>query len=86
MTLMRNLRELSLSPTGASPILGRRRRGSRTCAAPANRRSDRPPEEIIARLKHLQAGGVAYVMDLDVGGSLAALRIFAREIMPEFAD
>ena len=44
------------------------------------------PEEIIGRLKRLQAGGVEYVLLIDVGGSLAALRTFAREIMPEFAD
>lgn len=42
------------------------------------------PEEIVGRLKRLQAGGVEYVMVIDVGGSRAALRTFAREIMPEF--
>ena len=41
-----------------------------------------PPEEIVGRLKRLQAGGVEYVMVIDVGGSLSALRTFAREIMP----
>lgn len=45
-----------------------------------------PPEEIIARLKALQAAGVEKVLMLDVGGSREALRIFAREVMPEFAD
>ena len=44
-----------------------------------------PPEEIIARLKRLQAGGVEYVLVIDVGGAPAALRTFAREVMPEFA-
>jgi alkanesulfonate monooxygenase SsuD/methylene tetrahydromethanopterin reductase-like flavin-dependent oxidoreductase (luciferase family) len=44
------------------------------------------PEEMIARLKRLEAGGVRYVMVIDVGGSLAHLRTFAREVMPEFAD
>ena len=44
------------------------------------------PEEIVGRLKKLQAGGVEYVLLIDVGGSLAALRTFAREVMPEFAD
>ncbi len=29
-----------------------------------------PPEEIVGRLKQLQAGGVEYVMVIDVGGSL----------------
>jgi len=45
-----------------------------------------PPEEIISRLKRLEAGGVRYVMVIDVGGSLAHLRTFAREVMPEFAE
>ena len=45
-----------------------------------------PPEEIVARLKRLQAVGVEKVLMLDVGGSIEALRIFAREVMPEFAD
>ena len=44
------------------------------------------PEEVIGRLKRLKAGGVEYVMIIDVGGSLSALRTFAREIMPEFAN
>ena len=45
-----------------------------------------PPEEIVGRLKRLEAGGVEYVMVIDVGGSLAHLRTFAREVMPEFAE
>lgn len=43
------------------------------------------PDEIIGRLKALQAVGVKNVLLLDVGGSKEALRIFAREVMPEFA-
>ena len=44
------------------------------------------PEEIIARLKVIQAQGIEYVLLMDVGGSVAALRAFAREVMPEFAE
>jgi hypothetical protein len=35
------------------------------------------PEEIVERLKRLRAGGVEYVLLIDVGGSLASLRTFA---------
>jgi alkanesulfonate monooxygenase SsuD/methylene tetrahydromethanopterin reductase-like flavin-dependent oxidoreductase (luciferase family) len=45
-----------------------------------------PPEEIVSRLKVLQAAGVDYVLLLDVSGSREALRTFAREVMPEFAE
>ena len=43
------------------------------------------PEEIIARLKKLEAGGVDYVLLVDPTGSIPALRTFAKEIMPAFA-
>jgi alkanesulfonate monooxygenase SsuD/methylene tetrahydromethanopterin reductase-like flavin-dependent oxidoreductase (luciferase family) len=43
------------------------------------------PEEIIARLKRLEAGGVDYVLLVDPRPSIEALRIVAKEIMPEFA-
>jgi alkanesulfonate monooxygenase SsuD/methylene tetrahydromethanopterin reductase-like flavin-dependent oxidoreductase (luciferase family) len=88
MAFMRNVQQLSLSPTGESPTLGRRRTAM---SADDMRRATEtdaligPPEEIIGRIKRLQAGGVEYVMLIDVGGSLSALRTFAREIMPEFA-
>ena len=44
-----------------------------------------PPEEIIARLKKLAAGGVDYVLLVDPTGSAAALEVFAKEIAPHFA-
>jgi alkanesulfonate monooxygenase SsuD/methylene tetrahydromethanopterin reductase-like flavin-dependent oxidoreductase (luciferase family) len=44
------------------------------------------PEEIIQRVKALEAAGVEYVLLLDVTASREALRVFAREVMPEFAD
>lgn len=43
-------------------------------------------EEITARLKRLQAGGVEYVLLVNPRPTLDALRIFAREIMPAFGD
>jgi hypothetical protein len=42
--------------------------------------------EIVERLERLRAGGIEYVLLIDVGGSLPALRKFAREVMPEFVD
>jgi alkanesulfonate monooxygenase SsuD/methylene tetrahydromethanopterin reductase-like flavin-dependent oxidoreductase (luciferase family) len=44
------------------------------------------PEEIIARLKRLEAGGVENVLFAAPGASVAHLRTFAEEIMPAFAD
>lgn len=86
---MRNVQQLSLSPTGESPTLGRpRRQMSRQEMDEATERDALigPPAEIIQRLQRLQAGGVEYVMVIDVGGSLDHLRTFAREVMPEFAE
>ena len=42
------------------------------------------PEEIIARLKRLEAGGVEHVLFAAPGASVAGLRTFAEEIMPAF--
>ena len=44
------------------------------------------PEEIIARLKKLESGGVDYVLLVDPTGSKEALQTFAEEIMPHFRD
>jgi alkanesulfonate monooxygenase SsuD/methylene tetrahydromethanopterin reductase-like flavin-dependent oxidoreductase (luciferase family) len=44
------------------------------------------PEEIVARLKKLEAGGVDYVLLIDPTGSKENLRTFAAEIMPAFSD
>jgi alkanesulfonate monooxygenase SsuD/methylene tetrahydromethanopterin reductase-like flavin-dependent oxidoreductase (luciferase family) len=43
------------------------------------------PAEIVARLRRLEAGGVALVLLVDPRPSLQTLRFFAREIMPAFA-
>ena len=42
------------------------------------------PEEIIDRLKRLEAGGVKHVLFAAPGASVAGLRTFAEEIMPAF--
>jgi alkanesulfonate monooxygenase SsuD/methylene tetrahydromethanopterin reductase-like flavin-dependent oxidoreductase (luciferase family) len=86
---LRNVELLSLSPTGESPSLGRPRKPMTRAEMDAATERDAligTPEEIIGRLKRLQAGGVEYVMVIDVGGSRDHLRTFAREVMPEFAD
>jgi alkanesulfonate monooxygenase SsuD/methylene tetrahydromethanopterin reductase-like flavin-dependent oxidoreductase (luciferase family) len=44
------------------------------------------PQEIIERLKRLEAGGVEHVLLVDPKASVASLRAFAAEIMPAFAD
>jgi alkanesulfonate monooxygenase SsuD/methylene tetrahydromethanopterin reductase-like flavin-dependent oxidoreductase (luciferase family) len=44
------------------------------------------PEEVIAQLKKLEAGGVENVLFAAPGASVAGLRTFAEEIMPAFAD
>jgi alkanesulfonate monooxygenase SsuD/methylene tetrahydromethanopterin reductase-like flavin-dependent oxidoreductase (luciferase family) len=89
MQFMRNVQLLSLSPSGNSPSLGRPRRALSEEEMRRATESDAligTPEEIVERLKRLRAGGVEYVLLIDVGGSLAALRTFAREVMPEFAE
>src|SRR5262245_57580468 len=42
------------------------------------------PEQIIAQLRQLEAGGIGYVLLIDASGSPHTLRTFADEIMPEF--
>ena len=43
------------------------------------------PQEIVARLKRLEEGGVGYVLLVDPAPSPATLADFAREIMPAFS-
>ena len=85
---MAQVEELSLSPTGDSPTLGRPRK--RLTDAERNELTERDaligrPEEIVRRIKRLQQAGVEYIMVIDFAGSRDHLRIFAREVMPEFA-
>jgi alkanesulfonate monooxygenase SsuD/methylene tetrahydromethanopterin reductase-like flavin-dependent oxidoreductase (luciferase family) len=41
-----------------------------------------PPEEIIERLQRMRAGGVEYVLLIDITGSRESLRLFRDEVMP----
>lgn len=89
MQFMRNVQQLSLSPSGQSAGLGRPRRALGIEEMHQATESDAligPPEEIVERLQRLRAGGVEYVLLIDVGGSVSALRTFARKVMPEFAE
>ncbi|HEX6440986.1 MAG TPA: LLM class flavin-dependent oxidoreductase [Stellaceae bacterium] len=85
---MSQVQQLSLSPTGKSPTLGRPRK--RMTRAEMDELTERDaligrPGEIVRRIKRLQEGGVEYIMVIDFAGSLDHLRLFAREVMPEFA-
>jgi alkanesulfonate monooxygenase SsuD/methylene tetrahydromethanopterin reductase-like flavin-dependent oxidoreductase (luciferase family) len=42
------------------------------------------PDEVIARLKQLEAGGATNILLVDPNASAANLRAFAREVMPAF--
>jgi alkanesulfonate monooxygenase SsuD/methylene tetrahydromethanopterin reductase-like flavin-dependent oxidoreductase (luciferase family) len=42
------------------------------------------PDEVIARLKELEAGGATNILLVDPNASLGNLRAFAREVMPAF--
>jgi alkanesulfonate monooxygenase SsuD/methylene tetrahydromethanopterin reductase-like flavin-dependent oxidoreductase (luciferase family) len=89
MQFMRNVQQLSLSPSGQSAGLGRPRRALGIEEMRLATESDAligTPEEIVERLQRLRVGGVEYVLLIDVGGSVSALRTFAREVMPEFAE
>src|SRR5262245_701256 len=44
------------------------------------------PDEIVARIRRLQAGGVENILLVDPNASIAALRLFADEIMTSFRD
>ena len=84
---MAQVEQLSLSPTGESPTLGRPRK--RLSRAERDELTERDaligrPEEIIRRIKKLQEGGVEYIMVIDFAGSRDHLRMFAREVMPAF--
>jgi alkanesulfonate monooxygenase SsuD/methylene tetrahydromethanopterin reductase-like flavin-dependent oxidoreductase (luciferase family) len=89
MQFMRNVQQLALSPAGQSPGLGRPRRALGVEDMRQATESDAligSPEEIVERLQRCAWWGVEYVLLIDVGGSRSALRTFAREVMPEFAE
>jgi alkanesulfonate monooxygenase SsuD/methylene tetrahydromethanopterin reductase-like flavin-dependent oxidoreductase (luciferase family) len=83
---LRNVRELSEAPPGVAasshlrPFAGEddMKRHTETDALIGT------PEEIVRRLKVYEAAGVQHLLLMDVGGSRESLRIFGREILPEF--
>jgi alkanesulfonate monooxygenase SsuD/methylene tetrahydromethanopterin reductase-like flavin-dependent oxidoreductase (luciferase family) len=84
---MAQVEQLSLSPTGESPTLGRARKPLTQAERHALTERDAligRPEEIIQRIRRLQEGGIEYIMVIDFAGSLDHLRMFAREVMPAF--
>ena len=84
---MAQVEQLSLSPTGESPTLGRARKALTQAERHALTERDAligRPDEIIRRIKRLQEGGIEYIMVIDFAGRLDHLRLFAREVMPAF--
>lgn len=82
---LENVRLLTQNPNGPASTLA-------VPASPAQFRAQTEattligkPDEIIARLKTIEAAGIQYVLLMDVGGSIESLRRFAREVMPAFA-
>ena len=85
---LQNVQELSLPPSG--PIAGNHFQGHGD-AENMRRLTETdaligPPEEIVKRLKTYEAAGVRHMLLIDVGGSREALRIFGKEILPEFRE
>ncbi|HVC60767.1 MAG TPA: LLM class flavin-dependent oxidoreductase [Acetobacteraceae bacterium] len=83
---LRNVQELSVPPSG--PAAGGFYQGHGD-AADMRRQTETDaligtPDEIVHRLKEYEAAGVRHMLLIDVGGSRDALRIFGREVMPEF--
>ena len=81
---MAQVQQLSLSPTGETPTLGRPRK--RLSDAERNELTERDaligrPDEIIRRIQLLQEAGVEYIMVIDFAGSRDHLRTFAREVI-----
>jgi alkanesulfonate monooxygenase SsuD/methylene tetrahydromethanopterin reductase-like flavin-dependent oxidoreductase (luciferase family) len=84
---MAQVEQLSLSPTGELPTLGRARKALTQAERHALTERDAligRPDEIIRRIKRLQEGGVEYIMVIDFAARLDHLRMFAREVMPAF--
>ena len=85
---MSQVQQLSLSPTGESPTLGRPRKMMSRAEMDELTELDAligRPDKIIRRIKRLQEAGMEYIMVIDFAGSREHLRIFAREVMPAFA-
>lgn len=82
---LENVRRLTVNPNGPASTMAVPASAAQFREATEKTTLIGTPEEIIARLKQIEAQGIEYVLLMDVGGSLSALRTFAREVMPEFA-
>ena len=86
---MKNVQALSLPPSGtATPGSHFQGHGDE---ADMRRKTETDaligtPDEIIARLKVYEAAGIRHMLLMDVGGSREALRIFGKEVLPEFRE
>ena len=81
-----NVHQLSTNPNAPSPSVALPTSFADTRVATEQAALIGKPDEIIARVKALEAVGVEYLLLLDVTGSIDALRVFAREVMPAFAQ
>jgi alkanesulfonate monooxygenase SsuD/methylene tetrahydromethanopterin reductase-like flavin-dependent oxidoreductase (luciferase family) len=83
---LRNVRELSEPPPGVAAS-GHFRPFANADDMRTHTETDAligTPDEIISRLKAYEAAGVQHLLLIDVGGSRESLRIFGREILPQF--
>ena len=81
-----HVRRLTVNPNGTAGTLSAAAHGGSFHEATEKTTLIGTPEEIIGRLKVLQAQGIEYVLLMDLEGSLRSLRTFAREVMPEFTS
>jgi alkanesulfonate monooxygenase SsuD/methylene tetrahydromethanopterin reductase-like flavin-dependent oxidoreductase (luciferase family) len=86
---MKNVQQLSLPPSGQA-VPGSHFQGH---GGEADMRAKTEtdaligtPAEMIARLKVYEAAGIRHMLLMDVSGSREALRVFGREVLPEFRE
>jgi len=80
-----HVRRLTVAPGTTGGTLAAAASGSSPREATERTTLIGTPDEIIGRLKILEAQGIEYVLLMDLEGSLDSLRTFAREVMPEFS-
>lgn len=81
---LEHVRRLTVAPGSTGGTLAAAATGSSPREATERTTLIGTPDEIIGRLKVLEAQGIEYVLLMDLEGSLDSLRRFAREVMPEF--
>ena len=81
-----HVRRLTVNPNGVAGTLSAAASGGGFHDATEKTTLIGTPEEIIERLKVLQAQDIEYVLLMDLEGSIPGLRTFAREVMPAFSD